>query len=91
MRHGLDFVDLENPKVRRPTVRLEERIMIGADMPGCALTVDGSVEHAANVDACDGGSSVHANADEATRKLVHHLVTRMRAGAMLCERWRKAL
>ena len=23
MRHGLDVVDLQNPKVRRPTVRLE--------------------------------------------------------------------
>ena len=28
-RHGLDFVDLENPEVCFPTVRLEEQIMIG--------------------------------------------------------------
>ena len=32
MRHGLDFVDLQNPQVRRPPVRLEQRIMIGAEM-----------------------------------------------------------
>jgi len=40
-------------------------------MPRCALTMDSGVEHAANVAACDG-SPVHANADETTRKLVHH-------------------
>jgi hypothetical protein len=33
MRDGLEFVDLEDPKVRPPTLRLEERIMIGAEMP----------------------------------------------------------
>src|SRR5713226_10762609 len=27
MRYGLDFVDLQNPKVRRPSVRLEQRII----------------------------------------------------------------
>jgi hypothetical protein len=32
MRDGLDFVDLPNPKVRRPPVRLEQWIMIGAEM-----------------------------------------------------------
>ena len=51
MRHGLDFVDLENPEVCLPTVRLEERIMIGAEMPRCVLTMDGGVEHAADVGA----------------------------------------
>ena len=71
MRYGLDFVDFENPKVRPPTVRLEERIMIGAEMPRCALTMDGGVEHAAHVDACDR-ARVHADANQATRKLVHH-------------------
>ena len=72
IRHGLDFVDRENPKVRLPTVRLEERTMIGADMPRCALTVDGGVEQAAHVDACDGGSPAYANADEAS---VHWSIT----------------
>ena len=32
MRHGLDCVDLQNPQVRRPTVHLEQRVMIGAEM-----------------------------------------------------------
>src|SRR6516225_2799363 len=70
MRHALEFVDLQNPKVRPPTVRLEERIMIGAEMPRCALTMDGSVEHAADIGDGDG-SPVHADTDEATCELVH--------------------
>src|SRR5438128_6086668 len=70
MRHGLDFVDLENPEVCLPTVRLEERIMIGAEMPRCVLTMDGGVEHAADVGAIDG-TTMHADSDEATGELVH--------------------
>ena len=41
MRYSLDFVDLQNPKVRRPPVRLEQRIMIGAEMSRCAFTMNG--------------------------------------------------
>jgi len=71
MRHGLDFVDLQNPKVRRPPVCLEQWIVIGAEMSRCAPTVDGGgVEYAADVSATDG-TTVHADADEATRELVH--------------------
>ena len=53
MRHGLDCVDLQNPQVRRPTVRLEQRIMIGAEMSRGAPTMHGGVEHAAAVSAID--------------------------------------
>src|SRR5262249_17860082 len=70
MRHRLDFVDLENPEVRPPTVRLEERVVIGTEMSRVALTMDGGVEHPAHVCARDY-PAVHADADEATRKLVH--------------------
>ena len=51
MRHGLDCVDLQNPQVRCPTVRLEQRIMIGAEMSRGAPTMHGGVEHAAEVAA----------------------------------------
>jgi hypothetical protein len=64
VRHGLDFVDLQNSKVRRPTVRLGQRIMIGAELSRCAPTLDGGVEHAADIGARDG-SPVHADAAEA--------------------------
>ena len=53
MRHGLEFVDLQNPRVRPPLVRLEERIRIGAEMPRCALTLDGNVKHAADIGGRD--------------------------------------
>ena len=36
MRHGLDFVDLQNPQVRRPPVRLEQLIVIRTEMSGYA-------------------------------------------------------
>ena len=62
--------DHQNPEVRRPTVRLEQRIMIGAEMSRCAPTMNGGVEHAAQVDAIDR-TAVHADSDEATRELVH--------------------
>ena len=70
MRHGLDFVDLENPEGCFPTVRLEKRIMIGAEMPRCVLTMDGGVEHAAHVGAIDR-TTMHTDSDEATGELVH--------------------
>src|SRR3982074_1495975 len=70
MRHCLDLVDLQNPKVRRPTVRLEERIMIGTEMSRCAPTISGGVEHAAEVGTIDR-TAVHADSDDATRELVH--------------------
>src|SRR5229473_7837692 len=70
MRHSLDFVDLQNPKVRRPTVRLEQRIMIGTEMSRCAPAMNGDVEHAAEVGAIDR-TTVHADSDEATSELLH--------------------
>ena len=63
--------DLQNPQVRRPTMRLEQRIMIGTEMSRCALTMNGGVEHAAEVGAIDR-TAVHADSDKATRELVHH-------------------
>jgi hypothetical protein len=53
MRHGFDFVDLQNPKVRPPTVRLEQRIMIGTEMARCAPIMNGGVEQAAGGGAID--------------------------------------
>src|SRR5687767_9178652 len=70
MRHGLDFVDLQNTQVRRPPVCLEQRIMIGAEMSRCAPTMNGGVEHATDVGAIDR-TTVHAESDEAARELVH--------------------
>jgi hypothetical protein len=65
MRHRLDLVNLQNPKVRRPTGRREQRIMIGAEMARCAPTMNGGVEHAAEIGAIDR-TAVHADFDEVT-------------------------
>ena len=70
VRHGLEFVDLQNPQVRPPSVRLEQRIMIGTEMARCAPPRHGGVEHAAHVGASDH-TAMHADADEAPRTLVH--------------------
>src|SRR5882672_3974560 len=70
MRYGLDFVDFQNPKVRRPPVRLEQRIMIGAEMSRYAPTMNGGVEHATEVGAIHR-TTLHPDSDEATRELVH--------------------
>src|SRR5437879_4852304 len=70
MRYGLDFVDLQNPKVRRPPVRLEQRIVIGAEMSRCAPTMNGGVEQAAQVGPIDR-TELYTDSDEAPRELVH--------------------
>src|ERR1700704_2669848 len=71
MRHRLNFVDLQNPKVGRPPVCFEERIMIGTEMSRYLPTMTGGVEHEAEVNSVDR-TAVHADSDEATRELVHH-------------------
>jgi len=35
VRYGLEFVDLQNSQIRRPSVRLEQRIMIGTVLARC--------------------------------------------------------
>ena len=44
MRHRLDLVDLQNPKIRRPAVRLEYRIVVGTEISGYALPVEASLK-----------------------------------------------
>ena len=51
-------------------MRLEQRIVIGTEMSGDALPVDGGIEHAADVGAIDG-TTMHTDSDEATGELVH--------------------
>ena len=49
---------------------LEQRIVIGTEMSGDALPMNGAIEHAADVGTRDG-AALHAKADQATRELVH--------------------
>ena len=69
-RHGFDFVDLQNPQIRHPTVRFEQQIVISTKMSRCTLPVNRRVEQTAKIGA-GNGAAVDADADEATRELVH--------------------
>jgi hypothetical protein len=62
IRHSLDFIDLQDPKVRLPTVRLKQRIVIGAEMSRGAPAMNSGVEHPADVGAIDR-TTMHADAD----------------------------
>jgi hypothetical protein len=52
-------------------VCVEQRIVIGTDASWYTLPVDGDVEEAAHVGTFER-TAMHADADQATRKLVHH-------------------
>ena len=69
MRHGLNVVDFQNPKMGRPTVRLEHWIVVRAEMSRDALPVDPCIKHAAHVNARDG-TTMHAEPDETARELI---------------------
>ena len=56
VRYRLDFVDLQNPQIRFPAVRLEQRIVICTEMSRRALPMNGDVQHAAQVSACNGAA-----------------------------------
>src|SRR5437016_4189740 len=49
----LDFLDVEDPQIRSPTMISEERVMIGTDALGKWLASATLVEHTANADAVD--------------------------------------
>jgi hypothetical protein len=65
-----DFVDLENPQVRRPPVGFEERTVIRTEMSRQALPTNGGVEHTADI-GTRRAAALHAEADEATREPGH--------------------
>ena len=75
--HAVPPADLRNVRwvshcrdlVQLP-VRFEQRIVIRTEMSRGALPVNGGVEQAADVGARDR-AAMHAEADQATRELVH--------------------
>jgi hypothetical protein len=74
VRHGLDFLDLENPKVGHPAVRLEHRIGIRAEMSRDALPTNGGVKPTADVDAFRF-LYVFVVLEVGTRRILHWNVT----------------
>ena len=55
MRHGVDVIDLEPPRIRGPAFILEQRVMISTEMPRCVSSANGLAEHAA-----EAGADYHA-------------------------------
>ena len=70
MRHRLDLINLQKPKIRLPAMGFEQRVMIRTEMSRCPLPVSGGVEHAAEAGRVDR-PAVYTEADQAPRALVH--------------------
>jgi len=65
------LVDFKNPQIRVPAMKLEQRVMVGADLPRDTLSGDGVVEHPAQrypiYRTC-----LNAEADDSASELIHH-------------------
>ena len=63
MRHRLDLINLQKPKIRLPAMGFEQRVMIRTEMSRCPLPVSGGVEHAAEAGRVDR-PAVYTEADQ---------------------------
>src|SRR5579862_6794363 len=66
-----DLLDFEHAKVREPAMKLEQRIVISADVLRQQLASDGAIEHSTHGDAIDVGA-LDAKADDAAGKNIYH-------------------
>ncbi|MFT5392486.1 MAG: hypothetical protein ACI8PT_002684, partial [Gammaproteobacteria bacterium] len=48
-----DFVDFQYPRIGLPTVKLEQRIVIGTEISRWTLLIKGAMEHAAHGEPID--------------------------------------
>ena len=68
---GLGLIDFKDPKIDFPLLVAKQRVVIGAEILGHTLFRNGAIEHAAQSDPIDI-ASMHTEANNATRKLVHY-------------------
>jgi hypothetical protein len=68
---GLEFLNVEHAKIGLPAMKLEQRIVIGAEVTREALSGDGVVEQSARRYSIDI-ASVYPEAYEPASELVHH-------------------
>ena len=68
--HRLDLIDLQNPKVGFPAMEIEQGIVIGTDVSGCALTTSGVIEQSAECGPIDT-AALDSESDDAAGKLIH--------------------
>ena len=71
VRHGLDFLDLENSQIGLPLLEPIQRIMIGAEILRQCLRVNGAVEHPTQ-DYAIYNTWVNGKANDPSRELIHH-------------------
>ena len=65
-----DFVDFQYPQIGLPAMKLEQRIVVGAEISRWALSIKGVIEHAAHGGPIDV-TAMNAEPDYATRELIH--------------------
>jgi hypothetical protein len=71
VRHGLDFLHVEDPQIGLPLMEPIQAIVVRAEVFGRGLASSRSIEHAAQSHAIDD-APMHAKADDATCALIHH-------------------
>src|SRR6476660_5396309 len=71
VRHGLDFLHVEDAQVRLPSVELEQPIMIGTQLRRWRVASYRAVEHATQSHPIHR-TALHAKADDPTGAVVHH-------------------
>ena len=70
-RDRFQLVDFKNPQIRFPAMKLEQRIIIGAQVGRDALSGDGMVKHSAQRYPIDR-TYLNAEADDPASELIHH-------------------
>ena len=68
---GLEFLNIEHAKIGLPAMKLEQRVMVEAEVARDSLSGDGVVEHSAQrypiYRTC-----LNAEADDSASELIHH-------------------
>ena len=71
IRNRFQFVDFENPEIRFPAMKVEKRIIVGAEVARDSLSGDSVIEHSAQrypiYRTC-----LDAETDDAPGELIHH-------------------
>ena len=71
VRDGLDLLDVEDAKIRLPSVITKQRIVVGAQVVGCTFARDHAIEHAAQHDPISI-AHVYSEADDPPSEQVHN-------------------
>ncbi|MEX2123996.1 MAG: hypothetical protein WD795_08890 [Woeseia sp.] len=68
--HGVHFCHLKNPKIGFPSMKHEQWIIVGTQIPWTFIAANDAVEHAANCGSVEY-PRMHRKANDSPRILVH--------------------